>query len=241
MNFLNPLPVERVRRSPQACLGPDEWPATLAPVRQVLADGLRLGKVTVLLGQNGSGKSTLLEAIAIAYGLSREGGSTGARHSTRDSESALSDDLLLERGAGASKWGYFLRAETMHGLFTYLESNPSTSAEPVFHQYSHGESFLAMLTTSRFDGPGFFVLDEPEAGLSFESQLALVGILKDLQQRPGAQVLLATHSPVLAALPGARLLELDENGLRESDWDDLMLVFHQRSFLADPHRYLRHL
>ena len=60
--------------------------------------------------------------------------------------------------------GYFLRAETMHGLFSYLESNPG-APEPDFHGLSHGESFLAMLSTRRFDDPGFFVLDEPEGAV----------------------------------------------------------------------------
>lgn len=73
---------------------------------------------------DGVGKSTLVEAIAIAYGLSREGGSSGARHVTYASGSPLPDAITLVRGAGAPRWGYFLRAETTHGLFTYLHDNP---------------------------------------------------------------------------------------------------------------------
>ena len=119
-----PLPVRRVERSPYAALPDGQWPLTIPAVAQVLREGLDLGPATILVGENGSGKSTLVEAIAIAYGLSREGGSTGAMHTTRATESALHDDLRLVRGAGASKWGYFLRAETMHGLFSYLEDHP---------------------------------------------------------------------------------------------------------------------
>ncbi|MFC8501514.1 AAA family ATPase [Pedococcus sp. NPDC057267] len=244
-----PLPVRRVERSPYAALPPDEWPLTVPAVAQVLREGLDLGRATVLAGENGSGKSTLLEAVAMAYGLSPEGGSTGARHSTRPSESALHEDLRLVRGAGASRWGYFLRAETMHGLFSYLEANPagtrdtpaSGPVEPTFHQLSHGESFLAMLNTRRFAGDGFFVLDEPEAGLSFTAQLALVGALAEALAEPGRQVLLATHSPVVASLPGARILQLDDTGLHEVAWEDLDVVDHYRRFLDAPERYLRHL
>ena len=212
---------------------------TLAPVRQLLQEGLDLGRITVLVGENCTGKSTLVEAIAMAFGLPAEGGSTGAMHRTYASESALHDDLTLERGAGASKWGYFLRAETTHGLFTYLANNPGPR-DPDFHRMSHGESFLAMLGSGRFRGDGFFVMDEPEAGLSFSAQLALVGTLHALAQHRSAQVLMATHSPVLAAIPGATILELDHEGLHPRDWSDLDVVDNYRRFLATPGQYLRH-
>ncbi|WP_341870569.1 AAA family ATPase [Flexivirga meconopsidis] len=94
---------------------PGHWLLTLAPVRQLIDAGLEFGQATVLVGENGSGKSTLIEAIAMAYGMNGEGGSTGATHSTWRSESPLHDWLRLVRGAGASRWGYFVRAETMHG------------------------------------------------------------------------------------------------------------------------------
>jgi predicted ATPase len=174
--WMAPLPVRRVRRSLDATLDDATWPATIPAVGQVLRDGLDLGRATVLVGENGSGKSTLVEGIALAFGLSPEGGSTGARHTTRASESALHASLTLERGPGGSRWGYFLRAETMHGLFTYLETNPGRGRDPALHELSHGESFLAMLQTGRFAADGFFVMDEPEAGLSFTAQLDEGGI-----------------------------------------------------------------
>jgi predicted ATPase len=233
-------PVRRIAERDDHRLSRDRWPATLPGVRRLLDDGVDLGGLTILVGENGTGKSTIVEGVAIAFGLSPEGGSTGARHSTRPSESPLGEFLQLTRGAGASRWGYFLRAETMHGLFSYLEANPGGSYEPVFHELSHGESFLAMLATDRFSGGGFFVLDEPEAGLSFESLLVLAGLLAELAADPRSQVLLATHSPVLAAIPGAALLQLDEHGLAPTAWDDLAVVDHYRRFLAAPMQYLRH-
>jgi predicted ATPase len=104
---------------------------------------------------------------------------------------------------------------------------------------SHGESFLAVLG-SRFSGRGFFCLDEPEAALSFSSTLGLVAALQRVVGR-GGQVLCATHSPVLAAMPGARILEAGPWGLRETAWQDLELVDHWRRYLAEPGSYLRHL
>jgi predicted ATPase len=235
------LPVRRVEADPALELPEHEWPATIPAVAQLLHEGLNLAPVTVLVGENGSGKSTVVEGIAQAYGLSPEGGSTGARHSSRPSESPLHEGLRLSRGLGSTRWGFFLRAETMHGFYSYLEDNPSSGAfpEPTFHEISHGESFLALLR-SRFRTPGFYVLDEPESALSFSACLGLIGLLHELVEEGTSQVLLATHSPVVAALPGATILQFDNDGFHETAWQELELVQHYRSFLAEPMRYLRH-
>ena len=131
------------------------------------------------------------------------------------------------------------RAGLGAGLFTYLEQHPGAIPE-AFHDLSHGQSFLE-LVDRKLEGTGFFVLDEPEAGLSFESQLTVVAALLRLLERPGAQILVATHSPVIAALPGAQILQFDDEGIAEVAWDDLETVAHHRSFLDDPQRYLRFL
>jgi len=126
----------------------------------------------------------------------------------------------------------------MHGYFTRQESF-SSDRDPLFHQMSHGESFLEILRT-RFDSPGLYCLDEPESALSFSAQIALAGTLHDLATA-GAQVLCATHSPLLAALPGARILEIGPWGIREAAWEELELVAHWRRYhLEEPMRYLRH-
>lgn len=234
-------PVRRVQRHPDADAPPRRWPQTIPAVRHLLDVGLDLGRATVLVGDNGTGKSTLVEAIAEAYGLNPEGGSTGAMHTTRRSESDLARHLQLVRGIGGARGGFFLRAETMHGFYTYLEQRGFGGS---FHERSHGESFLELVASRFFDGSGrprqgLFVLDEPESALSFTSCLALLGLLRDLLSEPRAQVLLATHSPVLAALPGATILELDASGYRETPWQDVAVVVNQRAFLADPARYLR--
>ena len=236
-------PVRRVEADPGRPLDPDRYPGAIPAVAHVLTQGLDLSPgVTFLVGENGSGKSTIVEAVATAFGLSPEGGSSHSRHSSRPTESSLGESVRLVRGVGASKWGFFLRAETMHGWYSYLEDNPRPHDRPPdvrFHEMSHGESFLAVLE-SRFTGKGFFCLDEPEAALSFSSTLALVAVLQRVVARRG-QVLCATHSPVLAAMPGARILEAGPWGLRETAWEDLELVDHWRRYLAEPRAYLRHL
>ncbi|WP_334148595.1 AAA family ATPase [Microbacterium sp.] len=234
-------PVVAVRPNDDAPTPGTLWPTSIPAVAQVLREGIDLSPgVTFLVGENGSGKSTIVEGVAIAYGLSPEGGSRQSKHSTRPTESPLSEWLQLQRGVGANRWGFFLRAETMHSFYTYLEENPSMSGPDVpFHEMSHGESFLALLD-SRFDEPGFYCLDEPEAALSFSSTLALIAVLQRIVGE-GGQVLCATHSPVLAALPGASILEVGDWGIRQAAWNDLELVNHWRSFLDSPPRYLRHL
>lgn len=207
-------------------------------MRQVLDEGWELAPgINLLVGENGSGKSTLVEAVAMAFGLAPEGGTRNVQEGTRPTESALHRWVTLEKSAGAPHWGFFLRAETMHGYFTRQEEYASGN-DPAFHEMSHGESFLAIMR-SRFDSVGFYCLDEPEAALSFSAQIALVGILADLADR-GGQVLCATHSPVLAAVPGATVFDAGPWGLRRSSWDELEVVAHWRSYLQEPMRYLRH-
>ncbi|WP_433606287.1 AAA family ATPase [Dactylosporangium sp. CA-139114] len=232
-------PVRRVERDPAAEWDAHAWWARIPAVRQVLDAGLDLPPgVTFLVGENGSGKSTLVEALAQAYGLNAEGGSRSAMHRTRDTESPLGDVLRLVRGAGGRGDAYFLRAETTHGLYTYLEGLPD-SPDRDLHERSHGEGFLALLER-RFARPGFYLLDEPEAALSFTSTLGLMARLSSLAEA-GAQIVVATHSPVLTALPGATVLELGEHGIRATAWSGLAVVEHFRAFLGEPDRYLRHL
>lgn len=234
MDFDQP-PVVRVQVPPDRRPPSGAWPMTVPAVAQLVEEGLDLAKgVTFLVGENGSGKSTLVEAVAMAYGMAPEGGSTQGRHTTRSTESNLSEALQLQRGIGSARWGFFLRAETMHGWYTYSADHGG----PDYHSMSHGESFLEVLRT-RFDTPGFYCLDEPEAALSFSATLALVSRLHELAGE-GGQVLCATHSPVLAALPGATVLEVGDWGYRPTTWEQLELVQHWRAYLEAPGRYLRH-
>lgn len=232
-------PVRRFRPDPGAPPPADDvWPLTVPAVAQLVREGLDLRPgATVLVGENGSGKSTVLEVLAAALGLNAEGGSAGTRHQTRRSEPG-SLDLIVERSPGADRWAYFLRDETMHGLYSYLEANPNPRAnDPLFHELSHGEAFLALLGRRASSG-GLFLLDEPDAALSFTGTLSLVVQLAGLVER-GAQVVVATHSPVLAALPGAQLLEVGDWGLREATWADLELTASWRQFLLDSQSFLR--
>jgi predicted ATPase len=229
-------PIRRVELAAGVSIDRAAWWAQIPAIAAILAQGLNLPPgVTFLVGENGSGKSTLVEALAGAHGLNLEGGSRSAMHRTRATEAPLGDLLKVIRSPGGTGNAYFLRAETMHSLYTYLEGLPGPEDSDL-HERSHGEGFLTLLQR-KFTGPGFYLMDEPEAPLSFTSTLGLVSHLEELRE-VGAQVVVATHSPLLTALPGATILELGPHGIRKTGWKDLEIVGHWRHFLDRPDAYL---
>ena len=232
--------IRLIRHDPGAAVDTSSWPATVPAVEQLLCEGLELPPgLTVLVGENGSGKSTVVEILAEACGLNPQGGSAMAKlFRTRDSEPGLGTHLIVERGPIRPRWSHFLRADTMHTLYSYLEDNPGRHPER-FHELSHGEGFLEILR-SRVNRPGFYLMDEPDAPLSFTACLGLVALLHDLAQA-GSQAVVATHSPIVAAVPGASILELGDWGIRAARWKELHLVSAWRRFLTEPDSYLRHL
>ena len=199
--------------------------------------------VTLLVGENGSGKSTLVEAIAVAAGFNAEGGSRNFSFATRDSTSPLHRHLRLVRAPGRPATGFFLRAESFFNVASQVEGlGPEIAkvyGDRSLHEQSHGESFLS-LVLHRFTDHGLYVMDEPEAALSPRGCLALLAAMHDLVVA-GSQFVVATHSPLLMAYPGATILELDDDGITEVAYDDLAHVQLYRSFLDAPERFLRQL
>ncbi len=204
-------------------------------------DELRLHpRCTFLVGENGSGKSTLLEAIAVAAGMNAEGGGRNFHFQTRPSESELHSHITLIRSGRRPVTDFFLRAESFYNVASNLDEIGQRGYGDVgLHEQSHGESFLAV-ALNRLHMNGLYLLDEPEAALSPQNQLVLLLRMHDLAEQ-GAQWIVATHSPILLALPGAAIYELSEDGYRETAYDDLALVGLYRDFLADPGRMLHHL
>ena len=215
-----------------------EFPFTLPVVRSL--DRLALHpRVTFFVGENGSGKSTLLEAIAVAMGFNAEGGSRNFRFSTRASHSALHEQLRLVRGIATPRDGYFLRAESFFNVSTEIERLDVAAyygARPL-HEQSHGEAFLSLFM-ERFGGKGFYILDEPEAALSPQRQLAMLSRLHDLV-REGSQFLVATHSPILMAYPDALIYECGAGGIREVAYEDTEHYRVMHDFIANPQRMLK--
>src|SRR5579875_1970326 len=209
--FVSSVSVEPGRIDEEARRG---WPFTIPCVVAMTAGKLELRQpVTFLVGENGSGKSTLIEAIAEAYGLDARGGRAGRKYGNNRPETPLGqalrldltrDGVAMKTGARTRRKGYFLRAETTFGLAQVVSGLPGYWPENL-DERSHGEGFLVIFE-SMFSQPGLYVMDEPEAALSFRSCLRLIALMHQLGQT-GAQVICANHSPVLAATPGAGIIE----------------------------------
>ena len=221
--------------------------------------------VTFFTGENGSGKSTLLEAMAVAYGLNPEGGSRNYRFATNDTHGSLHEATHLLRSP-EHPWGaYFLRAESFYNVATAAEGYESRYLGPhadellsnanlpagtslgrarqmlgrSLHELSHGEAFLATIQED-FHENGLYFLDEPEAALSVSRQLTLLYELHQLAEH-GAQLIVATHSPIVLALPGAQILRFDEEAIEEVSYEDTEAYQTMSLFMADRERLLARL
>jgi predicted ATPase len=222
----------------------DEFPFTVPAMRQLGALDLD-APVTLLAGDNGTGKSTLIETIAEAVGFAAEGGEYERLGELPPVPRAVSGFEPRMHRWNKPRNGYFLRAESFFNVAAFVDEGGKFSPDVSIyggvklHEQSHGESFLA-LATHRFGGDGLYILDEPEAALSVTGALAVLGAIVRAAEA-GAQFIVATHSPVLLACPGARIYELDETGFSPCAYDDLDAVRLTRGFLADPERYLRYI
>lgn len=217
---------------------PDAYPFSIPAVRAL--DGLELRPVTYFIGENGSGKSTILEAIAVAAGFNAEGGTVNFNFATRRSESPLHRALRLVR-TRRFKNGFFLRAESFFNVATEIErvGAETSYGGKSLHEQSHGESFLALLR-HRFGPNGLYILDEPEAALSPSRQLSLLVRMNELVQK-GSQFIIATHSPIVLAYPGATIYQVDKDGIGAVRYDQTEHVALTRDFLNDRERFLRRL
>lgn len=227
-------------------LPPDSYLNGL-PAVQYLQRGGRLefaAPITFLVGENGTGKSTLLEALAVGCGFNAEGGSRNFSFATAATHSPLWRYLTIGRGRTA-KDGFFLRAESLYNAASYideLEKQPLGASIIAhyggvsLHDQSHGESFLA-LVQNRFHGGGLYFLDEPEAALSPARQLTLLALVHGLAAE-GAQFVIATHSPILMACPGAALYELSESRIAPADYRETEHYQLTLRFLQAPERML---
>jgi len=187
-----------------------------------LADGFELTfeqAVTVIVGENGVGKSTLIEGIAALAGYDDAGGGKGYR--PVDHSRAIERSGSLLGGALRAAWlpkvtsGWFFKAETFFSVARYLDvaaQEPLSGPPPDYLSQSHGEGFLRFFD-ERLRRQGLYFFDEPESALSPSRQVAFLKILRRMQRSSNAQVVIATHSPMIMALPDVALLRMTRHGL----------------------------
>jgi predicted ATPase len=246
VTVLNGAPLRRIEVD-KAKVQIDSWPYTIPAVRDLVERGFEPSPgLTILVGENGSGKSTLVEAIAAAWArhvrADRRNVSLMATARPSAEDSGLDRALRLIGTRGGGKGGFFLRAEKMHELFTAVGSEGPWAdrfGSVDLHARSHGQAFIQVLKT-RVVERGLYLFDEPEAALSFTSCLGLIAVLARVPAE-GSQAIVATHSPLIAATPGALLLEVGEWGIRKVGYEDVELVRSWRDFLAGPERYVKYL
>lgn len=226
----------------------DKFPFTLPVIEHF--DELHLHpNVTYVIGENGMGKSTLLEAIAISLGFNPEGGSLNFRFSSYDSHSNLDQYLRVIKGVNRAQDSFFFRAETFYNVATNIEDldkEPSFGGKIIdsfggksLHEQSHGESFFAAFT-ERFQGNGLYILDEPEAALSPLRQLSLLARINELVNQ-GSQFIISTHSPIIMAYPGAKIIQLTDEGMTELRLEDTYHYSIMKQFFDNRERLLQHL
>jgi predicted ATPase len=220
-----------------------DYPYTL-PAVQHLDDLQFHPKVTFLVGENGAGKSTLLEAMAVAMGFNPEGGTRNFNFSTYASHSSLYENLRVSRGIRKPKDGFFFRAESFYNVATEIENLDEGGGPPLVNSYggtslhaqSHGESFFALIM-NRFHDQSLYILDEPEAALSPQRQLAVLTRMHQLTAQ-GSQFIIATHAPILMAYPDAWVYWIDANGIQRKAYKDTPHYQIMLDFVNQPERML---
>lgn len=194
-------------------------------------------KVTFLVGENGAGKSTLIEALAVAWGFNAEGGSKNFNFSNRTSHSPLYRFIRPVRGV-AGEERLFPESGELFNVATEIERlDEEPGGQRVVdafggkspHEQSHGESFFALME-HRFRGKGLYILDEPEAALSSQRQLAFLARMHKLVG-DASQFIIATHSPIILGYPHALIYHVSPLGLAKIDYEELEHVRVTRSFL----------
>ncbi len=202
--------------------------------------------VTFLVWENGTGKSTLIEALAVAMRFNPEWGSKNINFSTQSTHSNLSDYLRVAKWIIMPRDGYFLRAESFYNVASNIDELeaelPGIQANygwKSLHEQSHWESFLSLFM-HRLVGNWLYILDEPEAALSPQRQMALLVRMNELVKQK-SQFVIATHSPILLSYPNAKIIQISEDWFEEIKYKDTQHFDLYKTFLDNPEYMLKKL
>jgi predicted ATPase len=200
--------------------------------------------VTFFVGENGTGKSTLLKAMAYKCGIYIWGtGERRMRYEHNPYEEKLYTALDIEWADGSVPGSYF-DSQIFKNFSQILDE--WASADPGVLAYfggeslmtkSHGQSLMTFFK-SRYTIKGIYLMDEPETALSPKSQLELLKILSSMTKDGHAQFIIATHSPILLACPGATIYSFDHIPIKQINYEDTEYYQVYKDFMDNRKKYL---
>jgi predicted ATPase len=202
--------------------------------------------VTLFVGENGTGKSTLLKAICRKCGIHIWEDSERLRYSSNPFEEELYKYIDIQWLNGSVP-GSFFGSEIFQDFARFLDG--WARATPAILDYfggqsllsqSHGQSFISFFS-SIYKVKGLHFLDEPETALSPKSQLELLRVLKKMGEAGHAQFIIATHSPILLACPGAIIYSFDTMPIKPIGYEDTEYFKVYRDFINNRDKYLKEL
>lgn len=227
--------------------------------------------VVFFIGDNGTGKSTLIETLAHHLQLPHmDGSGYGSRGFSAAMTLApyIELEFKIDRPVGfffrAEDFGDYINSidrtdHKLHGQMRELEGKvPShilqrmkdNANHQIHHMrknfgqdlqtFSHGEAYMQIIQ-QKINSRGIYILDEPEAALSPAKQLSLIYWIKEQLNTHVSQFIIATHSPILMSFPGARIFEIKEDGMKQTELEETEHYSITKNFLNNPELYLRHL
>lgn len=261
MPYISSLNIETERTNP--------FPYNVPAVK--FAKNIQFKTSVTFIGDNGTGKSTLLETLAFRLQLPHMDGAGYGKKGFDAAKALLPFLKLnwtSERSIGfffrAEDFGDLLNSvdrsdAELHGQLQSLEGEvpdhiiqemKDSANHQLFHVrqnygqdlqgFSHGEAYLKIMQ-EKINRRGIFLLDEPEAALSPSKQLSLIYFIHEHLQSHMSQFIIATHSPMLMALPGATLYEVTDENMKQVTLEETEHYSITKSFLNNPEAYLRHL
>ncbi|MEW5870974.1 MAG: AAA family ATPase [Chloroflexota bacterium] len=220
----------------------DVYPFNL-PVFQQAGSIAFTTPVTLFVGENGTGKSTLLEALAQCCGIHIWRDEARRRFRYNPYEATFHRYVTIEWAAGRVPGSFFGSSVFQHfaqALDEWAVSDPGQleyfGGRSLLTQ-SHGQSLMSFFR-SRYRIKGLYLLDEPETALSPRSQLELLEIMARTPAANQAQFIIATHSPLLLACPGALIYSFDGSEATPIAYEDTQHYRIYKAFMQDPGRYL---
>jgi predicted ATPase len=213
------------------------------PILRETAELTFRSPIVFFVGENGSGKSTLLEAITRKCGVHiwHKPRRHLAHHNPYETRLA---DYVTVTWANGSVPGSLFRAETFHDFADFLDDvalcDPGRlkyHGGHILNTLSHGEGILSYFST-RYHIRGIYFLDEPETALSPASQLKFLRVLQKAETAGHAQFIIATHSPILLAYPGAQILSFDSSCIQEVAYEDTTHYRLYKQFFSDRDTFL---